>query len=144
MPTERTPAARTAAPLLAALLAAGLLGACEKAPAEPVTATGTLEQLAATAGCAPDVQTDAKELRQAKCKTEQGSWVIATFETDRGQREWLNQAKDYGGSYLVGRRWVAAGAADVVAGLRGRLGGTVETSAPHGRGSVGGAGHEGH
>ncbi|EFE74001.1 lipoprotein [Streptomyces filamentosus NRRL 11379] len=111
-------------------------------PTPKPTATGTLEQLARKAGCDPNVQTDAAELRQANCKTEEGRYVLTTFATDRGQREWINEAKDYGGSYLVGRQWVAVGDAEVVAALRGRLGGTVETASPHHSGDSGGGGSE--
>lgn len=89
----------------------------------PRTATGTLEQLAAKARCEPNLQTDAEEIRQANCRTGDGRYVLATFATDRGQREWIDEANDYGGSYLVGRRWVAVGEPEVVAALRGRLGG---------------------
>lgn len=114
----------------------------------PPTATGTLEELAARAHCEPKLQTDAQELRQANCATDDGRYVLATFATDRGQREWINEANDYGGSYLVGRRWVAVSDAAVIAALRGRLGGTVETALPHhsGSGGVGGseAGDSGH
>ena len=45
-----------------------------------------------------------------------GKFVLATFATDRGQREWLNGAKDYGGYYLVGRKWVAVGEQKTVSG----------------------------
>ncbi|MEU5362724.1 hypothetical protein ABZ354_04355 [Streptomyces sp. NPDC005925] len=100
-------------------------------------ATGSLEQLAATAKCRPDLQTDADEIRQAVCGTGEDRYVLATFATDRGRREWINTAKDYGGHYLVGRKWVAVGHADVVRSLRGRLGGTLEEGASHG-------GHDGH
>ncbi|CAM5439469.1 Lipoprotein OS=Streptomyces microflavus OX=1919 GN=G3I39_38865 PE=4 SV=1 [Streptomyces microflavus] len=47
----------------------------------------------------------------------------------------------------MGRRWVAVGDAKVVAALRGRLGGTVETASPHhsGRAVMGSEeGHSGH
>ncbi|WP_267245539.1 hypothetical protein [Streptomyces sp. PR69] len=100
-------------------------------------ATGSLEQIAARADCEPDIQTDAEELRQANCTTADGRYVLATFATDRGHREWINEAKNYGGSYLVGRKWVAVGDAEVLAALRGRLGGTVETASPHHQGSSG-------
>ncbi|MET7647303.1 hypothetical protein ABZS83_27495 [Streptomyces sp. NPDC005426] len=114
----------------------------------PPTATGTLEELAAKAHCTPRLQTDAQELRQANCTTDDGRYVLATFATDRGQREWINEANDYGGSYLIGRRWVAVSDATVIAALRGRLGGTVENASPHhsGSGEGGGseAGHSGH
>lgn len=64
----------------------------------PATATGSLEDLAAEVKCKPDIQTDADEIRQAICKNTDGKFVLATFATDRGQREWINDAKDYGGS----------------------------------------------
>ncbi|WP_030563822.1 hypothetical protein [Streptomyces aureocirculatus] len=127
--------ATTCGLVIAAGLAAGSggdrEGGARGADAAPRTATGTLEQLAAKAECAPDIQTDADELRQANCLNEDGRFVLATFATDRGEREWLNAAKDYGGTYLVGRRWVAVGEPAVVAALRGRLGGTVERSSHH-------------
>ncbi|KND35787.1 hypothetical protein ACFRMO_19660 [Streptomyces anulatus] len=137
-----------------ALVLAGLLllAGCNTEPAEgggdgerptpKPAATGTLEQLARKAGCDPNVQTDAAELRQANCTTDDGRYVLTTFASDRGLREWINEAKDYGGSYLVGRQWVAVGDPDVVAALRGRLGGTVETASPHHSGDSGGGGSE--
>lgn len=109
---------------LALLTAAGALTACgggadgDDRPAVPPTASGTLEQIASKARCEPDLQTDAEEIRQANCTTDDGRYVLATFATDRGQREWINEANDYGGSYLVGRKWVAVGDAEVVAALR--------------------------
>ncbi|MFE0871758.1 hypothetical protein [Streptomyces rochei] len=114
--------------------------------AVPETATGSLEHLAAEARCDPDLQTDADTIRQALCGKGDGKYVLVTFATDRGQREWINTAKDYGGHYLVGRKWVAVGHQDVVAALRGRLGGTLEEGARHGGGShpAGHGGHGGH
>ena len=97
----------------------------------PTTVTGSLEHIASEAGCAPELQTDADEIRQATCKNTDGQFILATFATDRGQREWLNGAKDYGGFYLVGRKWVAVGEQKVVTALRGELGGTMEVGAAH-------------
>lgn len=129
MRTERRTAPAIAA--LALVLLAGCGANDDEAPEVPKTATGSLEQIASKAKCDPNLQTDASELRQANCTTGDGKYVLATFATDRGQREWINEAKDYGGSYLVGRKWVAVGTPTVVAALRGRLGGTVETGASH-------------
>ncbi|XHL91221.1 hypothetical protein PW683_29120 [Streptomyces niveus] len=131
---------RTERPRLAlAVLALALLSGCgandDEAPKTPKTATGSLEQLAEQAECDPNVQTDADELRQANCKTDDGRYILTTFATDRGLREWINEANDYGGSYLVGRKWVVSGDAKVVETLRGRLGGTVETAPEHHAGS---------
>ncbi|ALO93415.1 MULTISPECIES: hypothetical protein [Streptomyces] len=97
----------------------------------PPTATGSLEHLAAEVKCAPNMQTDADEIRQAICRTGEGKFILATFATDRGQREWINDAKDYGGHYLVGRKWVAVGDDGVVKALRGTLGGDLEDGADH-------------
>ncbi|MCX4433342.1 hypothetical protein ACGFY3_12320 [Streptomyces mirabilis] len=97
----------------------------------PATATGSLEDLAAEVKCKPDIQTDADEIRQAICKNTNGKFVLATFATDRGQREWINDAKDYGGFYLVGAKWVAVADQKVVTALRGTLGGDMEVGTNH-------------
>ncbi|QIP86828.1 hypothetical protein GLX30_25525 [Streptomyces sp. Tu 2975] len=115
----------------------------DKGAKAPKTATGSLEDLARQAECEPNIQTDAEELRQANCTTADGKYILATFATDRGQREWINEANDYGGTYLVGRKWVAVGDEKVVAALRDRLGGTVETGAQHGSGHGGEGGDSG-
>ncbi|MGW1779899.1 hypothetical protein ACWCQQ_12230 [Streptomyces sp. NPDC002143] len=127
-------------PMLAAAAAAAALvltgcgsgGATKAAATVPVTATGSLEQLAAKVKCTPDMQTDADELRQAICKVTAGKFILVTFATDRGQREWINGAKDYGGHYLVGRKWVAVGEeTSTVDTLRKTLGGDIEEGTDH-------------
>ncbi|GGU18990.1 lipoprotein [Streptomyces lavendofoliae] len=135
----------TAVLVALALPAAAACGTGGEDPdAAPETATGTLEELAAKVACDPNIQTDAEEIRQANCRTKEGAYVLATFATDRGQREWINEANDYGGAYLVGRKWVAVGEEKVVTALRDRLGGEVEAGSAHHSGSGGGAGeHEG-
>ncbi|MFD4556687.1 hypothetical protein ACFWP5_20645 [Streptomyces sp. NPDC058469] len=106
-------------------------GADTKAATVPAEATGSLESLAAKVKCTPDIQTDADELRQAICKMSYGKFVLATFATDRGQREWINGAKDYGGFYLVGRKWVAVGTDKIVKKLQTTLGGNEEIGTDH-------------
>ncbi|MEU9212870.1 hypothetical protein AB0D27_34355 [Streptomyces sp. NPDC048415] len=137
---------------VALLALTGCGGSGDKGAADqetvPATATGSLEDLAAEVKCKPDIQTDADEIRQGVCKISDGKFILATFATDRGQREWLNGAKDYGGSYLVGAKWVAVGDQKMVTTLRGQLGGTVEEGASHHSGGSGGGGtetaHSGH
>jgi hypothetical protein len=102
--------------------------------AVPETASGSLEHLAAEVGCTPTIQIDADELRQASCRKSaaHGKFLLATFATDRGQREWIDGAKDYGGHYLVGRKWVAVGETEkVTATLRRTLGGDIEEGQDH-------------
>ncbi|MET8243357.1 hypothetical protein ABZV31_02320 [Streptomyces sp. NPDC005202] len=115
----------------AVLALAGCGSGGDAAAKVPPTATGSLESLAAEVKCKPNIQTDADEIRQAICTNSDGKFVLATFSTDRGQREWINDAKDYGGYYLVGRKWVAVGDDGVVKALRGTLGGDLETGADH-------------
>ncbi|MFI6013879.1 hypothetical protein ACIBAG_34600 [Streptomyces sp. NPDC051243] len=124
-------------PMLAAAAAAAVFalagcgsGGDEKA-AVPETATGSLEHLAAEVKCKPNMQTDADEIRQALCKNTDGKFVLATFATDRGQAEWLSGAKDYGGYYLVGRKWVAVGQEKTVEALQSTLGGSMEEGSAH-------------
>lgn len=123
--------------LLTVLVACGSDG--DDAP--PDTASGSLEQIAAKAHCEPDIQTDAAELRQATCDKGARRYVLVTFTNARGQAEWFDEATDYGGTYLVGKKWIAVGDEKVVMRLRGRLGGTVEKSSHH-SGSSGGGDHE--
>ncbi|MCF4137978.1 hypothetical protein L1856_16555 [Streptomyces sp. Tue 6430] len=135
----------------AAVAAAVVLTGCgageDTGSGVPVTATGSLERLAAEVKCTPDMQTDADELRQALCRNADGKFILLTFATDRGQREWINGAKDYGGHYLVGRKWVAVGEeTSTVTALRNTLGGDIEEGTDHSahEPSQGGATHSGH
>lgn len=92
----------------------------------------SMEQIAATLGCArPSMQVDAAELRQAVCQVPQGRYTMVTFTTDDGKRAWLKSAQAYGGAYLVGDRWTVIAEPALLEGLRGRLGGEVETAAHH-------------
>jgi hypothetical protein len=139
--------ALTGAAAVLALAGCGSDGNSEAAV--PKTATGSLEHLAAEVKCKPNMQTDADTIRQALCKKGKEKYVLATFATDRGQREWINTAKDYGGFYLVGRKWVAVGHEDVLQALRGTLGGTVEVGLNHASHAPGGGkddkpAHSGH
>ena len=140
---------RLTRPMLALTGAAAVLalagcgsGGDAKAAAVPSAATGSLAHLAAEVKCTPDMQTDADELRQAICKNADGKFILLTFATDRGQREWINGAKDYGGHFLVGRKWVAVGdTTKTVTVLRKTLGGDIEEGTDH---SKMGATHSAH
>ncbi|MFI1719943.1 hypothetical protein [Streptomyces sp. NPDC020489] len=129
---------RLTRPMLAAAAAALVLTGCgsggdDDSAAVPRTATGSLEHLAAEVGCEPTIQIDADEIRQGSCRKSDadGKFILATFATDRGQREWINGAKDYGGHYLVGRKWIAVGATKTVTALRATLGGDIEEGQDH-------------
>jgi hypothetical protein len=92
----------------------------------------TLEQLAAVAGCKPQIITN-KDLRQGSCATKQGKVALVTFTSDKGKAVWLKGAKDYGGKYLVGTRWViASSAVPILETLRAELGGQIQSGRTHG------------
>ncbi|MET8830992.1 hypothetical protein ABZX40_08220 [Streptomyces sp. NPDC004610] len=129
--TRSRPALGAAVAGVVLLAGCGGSGGGAREVAVPETATGSLERLAAEVRCAPDIQTDADEIRQALCENGDGKFVLATFATDRGQREWINGAKDYGGHYLVGRKWVAVGGTKTVNALRSTLGGELEEGMDH-------------
>ncbi|MFJ7159706.1 hypothetical protein ACIQUQ_32800 [Streptomyces sp. NPDC101118] len=146
----------------AALLGAVLApGGCADPPAGSPAAAGTpradvrtagrpaparpagLQAIAAAVGCAPVVSVDAEELRQGGCRTPKGTYRMATFATAEGLRAWLAEARAYGGSYLVGDRWVVTASPEtVLPTLRPRLGGTLQAGAAHGTEHGGGQGTE--
>ncbi|MFE9026668.1 hypothetical protein [Streptomyces iakyrus] len=151
MRVTRPMLALSGAVAILALTGCGGSGGKDEA-AVPKEVSGSLEHIAAEADCEPDMQTDADTIRQALCKKGKDKYVLATFATDRGQREWLNSAKDYGGYYLVGRKWVAVGQQKTVTALQGTLGGTMEEGSEHmnpggshnkGGGHGGGSSHHG-
>jgi hypothetical protein len=119
----------------ALVIAAALLGGCGIAQGAARKAQGadggpsTVEKLAAATGCAkPSITVDAKDLRTGICKmsADQG-WSVTTFATDQGQKEWLEDALDYGGVYLVGTRWIVLGnTKELVEPFRAKLGGTIK------------------
>ena len=122
MSTKRAIRAAAAITAVLALVSCG---------AGPTAATGGMEQLASAVGCDPQIQTDAEEIRQALCEIPSGRFVLLTFASEGGEREWLDVAADYGGYYLVGPRWVAVGHLPVVTGLRDQLGGALEEGVSH-------------
>ncbi|MFE9258786.1 hypothetical protein [Streptomyces sp. NPDC006879] len=136
-PTSR---ARTAA-LLAAALA--FLAACS-ARSENVEPP-TVASLAKVVGCKPELVTDARELTEGACRTGEGAFRLLTFSAKEGEENWLTEAKAYGGTYLVGERWVViASQPTALPELRSSLGGRIEGGAEHQGAAPGHAGGSHH
>jgi hypothetical protein len=92
----------------------------------------SVEQLSSAIGCPePDMQVEATELRQAVCQAPKGRYTVATFTTDKGQRDWLDEAQAYGGTYLVGPRWVVIAEPALLEDLQGGVGGAIEATQHH-------------
>ncbi|QES51790.1 hypothetical protein DEJ50_31995 [Streptomyces venezuelae] len=132
-----------------ALAAALLYGACSAGPTIPTgtahpavgpAGPGPLDGMAEAIGCTPALSVDADELRQGECRTGQGtSYRMLSFARPEGRDAWLTEARAYGGSYLVGERWVVTAHPDsALPGLRERLGGTIESGTAHGSNSPSG------
>ena len=87
----------------------------------------TVEELATTVGCTPDFQGKGSDFRQAACETGTAKYIFFDFRTDARKRAWLDEALIYGGTYLVGDKWILTTQKDAdLERLRGRLGGTIE------------------
>ncbi|MEU6344629.1 hypothetical protein ABZ883_27190 [Streptomyces sp. NPDC046977] len=129
---------RTWGPRAAAAVAVALLGtACGGQDSGTPDGPVALERIGRAIGCTPQVQTDVDELRQGACTTARGAYVMVTFASAAGQKSWLEEAQPYGGSYLVGERWVVEADPDALEPVRKELGGTVEEGQHH-------AGHGSH
>ncbi|WNE94787.1 hypothetical protein PS467_05245 [Streptomyces luomodiensis] len=97
-----------------------------KAFAEPGT-PAPLTKIADAIGCEATVITEAEELRQGACGSGGKRFTMVTFATDKGQRDWLATSKDYGGIYLVGKRWSVTGLSmGSLEPLRQKIGGSLE------------------
>ncbi|MFD7560660.1 hypothetical protein ACFV9E_39970 [Streptomyces sp. NPDC059835] len=139
--TPAAVSAGAAAALGVALLCGGCGAGPPKAPGTapeqvsakaPATPSVSIEEIAAAIGCTAEVSVEAEELREGGCESAQGAYRMATFAADEGQRSWLAEARIYGGSYLVGNRWVVtAPRTDALTTLRERLGGSLDTGSTH-------------
>ncbi|MFE1975578.1 hypothetical protein [Streptomyces hygroscopicus] len=110
--------------------------------AKAFAAPGTpapLTKIADAIGCDATVITEAEELRQGACGSGGKRFTMVTFATDKGQRDWLATSKDYGGTYLVGKRWSVTGLSmDSLEPLREKLGGSLEKGMSMSHGGSGG------
>ncbi|MFH8385786.1 hypothetical protein ACH4E7_33465 [Kitasatospora sp. NPDC018058] len=91
----------------------------------------SVEELARRIGCTAEITTDAADLRQGMCTSGGEEIWIATFPTPRAQEAWIEEARAYGGSYLVGDAWVVVLSDATADLLHGLLGGTIVGGADH-------------
>ncbi|SEP68495.1 hypothetical protein SAMN04487983_1001271 [Streptomyces sp. yr375] len=96
------------------------------APAAGVVAPAKVEVIAGLTGCTATIRIDADELRQGVCRTAAAEYFITTFPEERYKDTWLESAGIYGGTYLVGSRWVVSAQPKLLEQLRPKLGGTIQ------------------
>ncbi|MGV9270584.1 hypothetical protein ACWDRR_38760 [Kitasatospora sp. NPDC003701] len=92
----------------------------------------SVEELAGRIGCTAEITADVADLRQGMCTSGGEEIWIATFPTRRAQEAWTSEAKDYGGSYLVGDGWVVVLSDATEDLLHGLLGGVIDSGTDHG------------
>jgi hypothetical protein len=90
-----------------------------------VQAPAKVEVIASLTGCKAKIRIEADELRQGVCHTEAGDYLITTFPEERFEQTWLDTARIYQGSYLVGFRWVISAQPKLLERFRPQVGGTV-------------------
>ncbi|MBX9360669.1 hypothetical protein [Streptomyces sp. WAC04114] len=95
------------------------------APAAGVVAPAKVEVIAGLTGCKAKIRIDADELRQGLCHTKKADYLITTFPEERFKETWLEEARVYGGKYLVGPRWVVSVKPALLESFRAKLGGTI-------------------
>ncbi|MFF3071575.1 hypothetical protein ACFVSN_43305 [Kitasatospora sp. NPDC057904] len=82
--------------------------------------------------CSPDTAVDTPEMAESDCSAADVHYRLLTFADDSAKCQWLGLAKDYGGTYVTGERWVVVPWPDAMAGQVHRmLGGSVETGDSH-------------
>ncbi|MFJ1703737.1 hypothetical protein [Kitasatospora sp. NPDC088346] len=106
----------------------GLVGSSQAAPGPART---TVEDLARRIGCTADITTDAADIRQGMCTSGGDEIWIATFPTTSARDAWTDEAKDYGGKYLVGDGWVVVLSDATADMLHGLLGGVMMNGVDH-------------
>ncbi|MCE7083076.1 hypothetical protein LZF96_23760 [Streptomyces sp. ST2-7A] len=102
--------------------------------ADPGAGPGEIsEVLADRIGCRPEaVLVDADELRQVACTLDGEQYRFTSFLVADGRAAWLDEALPYGGSHLVGDRWVVTAPRPVLEELGERLGGRIADGEDHG------------
>lgn len=96
-------------------------------PSAVAAGPATVEQLAEAVGCTAQIRMTVEDYRQGVCKKGGTGYTLITFTTEKNKRDWVDYAQMYGGTYLIGTRWVI-GTDDEknVKGAQGKLGGSVE------------------
>ncbi|MEU9842223.1 hypothetical protein AB0C69_23695 [Actinomadura sp. NPDC048032] len=122
-------------PLCAALLAMPVAAGCSAgsdASGGKAAEPASLAELAQRTDCSLTGKRKVKDLEQGNCKTARGRYVLLSFTSDNGMDAWLEEAKPWGGTYLVGARWVAVSQQQTLESLRGDLGGRIVQGDGHG------------
>lgn len=135
-----TPGARGALGALGLLLALPLAAGCSGSSTNASTAgqskpgiEGGLETVASTAGCAkPQLQdTKGSGFRHGVCRVGSDRFTVMSFTDQEQEKTWLHEAKQWGGTYLVGPKWVVVATMPTLQSLQEKLGGDISQGSSH-------------
>lgn len=117
----------------AALLLGGCSGDSGTASVAKTAEPPTVEKLGSAVKCKAEIRKKVEDYRLGDCKAKKTLFTFVTFKDNRAKRGWLDFSKDYGGTYLVGSRWiVVTDKASSLGPIQAQYGGTVERGAGHG------------
>ncbi|HEY8479736.1 MAG TPA: hypothetical protein VIL71_07890 [Spirillospora sp.] len=119
VPTKR--ALLCAAAALVLPLAAACSGSGGSGTAEPAS----LQELAKQTNCSPTGKRKVADMEQGNCKNELGRFVLVSFSSDQKKNAWLEEAKPWGGAYLVGASWIVVSEEKTLQKIREDLGGKI-------------------
>ncbi|TDB95418.1 hypothetical protein [Actinomadura sp. 7K534] len=138
-----------AAAALALPLAAGCGGSGDSKKPEPAS----LQELAEQTNCSVTGKRKVADMEQGNCKNDLGRYVLVSFSSDKKMNTWLEEAKPWGGAYLVGASWIVVSEQKTLETIRKDLGGKIvhgddhswgDGNGGHGNGGNGsGGGHGG-
>ncbi|MFG2086073.1 MULTISPECIES: hypothetical protein [unclassified Spirillospora] len=125
-----------AAAALTLPLAAGCGGAdaSDGKSAKPAS----LKELAEQTDCSVTGKRKVADMEQGNCKNDLGQYVLLSFTTDKNMNAWLEEAKPWGGVYLVGARWVVVSKEKTLQTIRKDLGGKIVHGDSHSWGNESG------
>lgn len=127
---------RLALPALAAASAALLLAGCggDDSTVAVSSKPPSVEKLAAAVGCKAQLtRGKVEDYRQGVCDIGKQRYTVVTFKDNKAKRDWLEFSKSYGGTYLVGSRWIIVGEPPSrLAKVQGKYGGSIEEGDKHG------------
>lgn len=94
---------------------------------------GDLQTVANTAGCAkPQLQNkQGAGFRQGVCAVDGLRYTVMSFDSKQDEQAWLKEAKQWGGTYLVGPNWIVVATPEILKTLQGKLGGDISSGSTH-------------
>ncbi|MFJ4188976.1 hypothetical protein [Kitasatospora sp. NPDC089509] len=94
--------------VVSALTVVAVLGleTVDLARKEQDSAAERMQRVSERLNCALDTSVNTEAFTESDCAGGGAHYRVLTFAEAKDQRQWLDLAKDYGGTYVSGDRWV--------------------------------------